>query len=62
MNPSQNKIRKRKDRKAKNRVLKITIVKNWKKKIQNQKRLPNPKWKCTLGVMMMMILINFPKK
>lgn len=47
MNPSQNKIRKRKDRKAKNRVLKIMIVKNWMKKIQSQ-RLQNPKWKCTL--------------
>lgn len=54
--------KKRKDRKAKNKVLKIMIVKNWKIKIQNRKRLQSPKWKCTLRVMMMMILIKSPKK
>lgn len=55
-NPSQNKIKKRKDRKAKNKVLMRMIVTNWKIKIPNQKRLQNQKWKCTLGVMMMMMI------
>jgi hypothetical protein len=40
-NPHQNQIKKGKDRRPKNQVLMIMIVKNLKIKIQKQKRLQN---------------------